>query len=98
MSLASLSCNNSSVSDLTPLKGMPLESLHFGNTKVTDLSPLADMELQSIRFTPRNIKKGMDVIRKLEYLNDFFVDSGKDVRRFDGEGFWGKYDAGEFKE
>ena len=45
MKLGLLYCSNTSVSDLSPLQGMPLNSLFCDNTQVSDLSPLAGMKL-----------------------------------------------------
>ena len=42
--------SHSPVSDLSPLKGMPLEVLHIDRSKVTDLSPLAGMKLKELVF------------------------------------------------
>ncbi len=40
--------NSQNVSDLTPLKGMPLKTLSLMNTGVTDLTPLKGMPLETL--------------------------------------------------
>jgi hypothetical protein len=46
------------VTDLSPLKGMPLTSLNCHNTGVADLSPLEGMRLTELEFTPARITRG----------------------------------------
>ena len=41
-----LDLNNTQVTDLSPLKGLPLTVLGLRNTQVTDLSPLEGMPLE----------------------------------------------------
>jgi hypothetical protein len=48
MSLTTLDLYRSSVTDLSPLKGMPLTSLDVAFSQVPDLSPLAGMPLTSL--------------------------------------------------
>jgi serine/threonine protein kinase/regulation of enolase protein 1 (concanavalin A-like superfamily) len=43
------------VSDLTPLKGLPLEQLTIARTKVGDLSPLAGMKLKYLNCDGSNV-------------------------------------------
>ncbi len=45
VSLRSLDCNSTQVTDLAPLQGMPLSALDLHKTKVVDLSPLRGMPL-----------------------------------------------------
>ena len=45
MKLTGLACDQTLVSDLAPLKGMPLVDLNCSNTGVSDLSPLKDIKL-----------------------------------------------------
>jgi Leucine-rich repeat (LRR) protein len=68
MPLRKLVLHGSNVADLSPLKGMPLVNLTCDRTKVTDLSPLEGMPLKALGFTPRNIVKGIAVIRHIEGL------------------------------
>ena len=45
MKLTYLDCNGTKVSDLSPLRGMPLATLGCDGTQVSDLSPLQGMRL-----------------------------------------------------
>ncbi len=95
MPLLGMNCGQSPVSDLSPLEGMPLVSVMCHSTQVSDLSPLQGMRLSFVYFTPKNIAKGMDVIRQMKSLKSIRVGSGeKDV--FTSDEFWKKYDAGDF--
>ncbi len=53
------------------------------------------MELHEIHITPRNITKGMDFLRQMKLLN--LIRTAGYPNRRPAEGFWKKYDAGEFK-
>jgi hypothetical protein len=89
------SCGYSHVSNLTPLKGMPLTKLDCGETKVVDLLPLEGMKLTSISLTPKNITKGVDAIRQMKGLQT--IGTGwEDQNKWPTIEFWKKYDAGEF--
>jgi hypothetical protein len=51
------------------------------------------MDLTTILFTPKNITKGLDVIRQMKSLKTI----GPTVeKQFPPAEFWKKYDAGEF--
>jgi hypothetical protein len=50
MKLKRLALNETSVVDLEPLRGMPLEELFLRNTKVVDLSPLRGMPLKNLNL------------------------------------------------
>jgi hypothetical protein len=43
---------------------MPLMRLVIDNTGITDLTPLQRMPLEDIRLTPKNITKGLDILRR----------------------------------
>ncbi len=49
--LRAFRCWEAPLSDLSPLKGMPLTSLYCYNTRVSDLSPLKDMSLISLTLS-----------------------------------------------
>jgi hypothetical protein len=85
------------VSDFTPLRGMPLLVLWCYSTKTSDLSPLEGIGLTEIRLTPRNIAKGMDVIRRMKSLQTIGLD-WDEKNQFPAGEFWKKYDAGEFNK
>ncbi len=87
-------CNQ--VRDLSPLKGMPLKRLFISSTGVADLSPLKDMPLEGIRLTPRNITKGLEILRDMKSLKT--VSAGDATQAWSAAEFWERYDKGEFKE
>ncbi|OGV71136.1 MAG: hypothetical protein A2283_23690 [Lentisphaerae bacterium RIFOXYA12_FULL_48_11] len=99
MPLRRLNIYGTRVDDLTPLKGMPMAELNLdiGETKISDLSPLRDMPLTSLRFTPKNIRKGIKVIREMKTLKEIGI--GSELNQFwSATEFWKKYDAGEFNK
>ena len=86
---------SSPVSDLSAIQGMPLEYVVLTDTQVSDLTALRGMKLTDIAFTPKNITKGMDVLRQmtsLKAIGPVFWDMKSP------DEFWKKYDAGEFGE
>ncbi len=93
MKLTGLFCGATPVADLTPLKGLPLTDLRFDHTHVTDLSPLEGMKLTRITLTPKNIIKGLDVIRQIRTITLIGTTS---TEALSPDEFWKKYDAGEF--
>ena len=93
MPLNFLSCNQTPVSDLSALQGMPLGALYCDETRVSDLSALEGMKLTTVAFTPKNIIKGIDIIRRMNSLK--FIGPGVNLREPPAE-FWKKYDAGQF--
>jgi hypothetical protein len=56
---------------------------------------LEGLSLQEIIFTPRDIRRGMDVLRQMKSLTIISTDGR---RNFTPEEFWKRYDAGEFKK
>jgi serine/threonine protein kinase len=85
----------SAVRDLTPLQRLPLKHLDIADTKVDDLTPLADMALEHFLFTPKNIKKGIPVIRRMKSLK--VISTNAEDTQFTAEEFWKHDDAGDFK-
>jgi hypothetical protein len=97
MPLRFLACEHTQVSDLSPLKEMPLKDLTCNGTPVSDLTPLDGMNLTRIAFTPKNITKGLDVIRRMKSLKT--IGPGVQSKdQFPPAEFWKKYDAGEFNK
>src|SRR5262249_24455084 len=95
MALTGLACYGTPVSDLSPLRGMKLTYLLCRSTQVADLSPLEGMNLTEASLTPKNITKGMDMLRHMKGLKTIGV--GREAKdTFPAEEFWTKYDAGEF--
>ncbi len=93
MPLTKLDCDDTQVANLQPLQGMPLTLLHCPHTPVSDLSPLIGMNLAELCVTPRNITKGIDVIRQMKSLSTIGIDG---QNKWPPAEFWKKYDAGEF--
>jgi hypothetical protein len=88
------------VQDLTPLGGMPLKSLSIEATGVTDLAPLQTMKLEQLSLTPKNITKGLNVIREMKSLKSIGLvasDVGSD-KLLPAAEFWDRFDKGEFKK
>jgi Leucine-rich repeat (LRR) protein len=83
------------LADLSSLRGMPLSSLELNDTQVSDLSPLSGMNLTMVLFTPKNITKGLGVIRQMKSLTNVGIGWG-DKDQFPPDEFWKKYDAGQF--
>jgi internalin A len=59
-----------------------------------DLTPLQDMSLTEVFFSPKNVTKGLDVLRQMKSLKTI---GESPVRNWPADQFWKKYDAGEFK-
>ncbi|MCY3017888.1 MAG: protein kinase [Planctomycetota bacterium] len=93
--LTELRIEKTMVRDLTPLRDLPLRYLCMYDTLVTDLSPLDKMPLNGLTFTPKNITKGIEVIRGMKSLGRLGTQPSKDVPAVE---FWKKYDAGEFNK
>jgi len=95
--LTVLALNGTKVSDqgLAHLKGMPLKVLLIDNTGITDLTPLQGMPLEDIRLTPKNITKGLDILRDMKSLKTIGL---RWQRGWPTAEFWERYDKGEFKE
>jgi hypothetical protein len=68
--------------------------LNFVDTGVTDLTPLKGLPLKDVRLTPRNITKGMDVLREMKGLT---IGINRDAR-WPAVEFWERYEKGEFKQ
>lgn len=96
MPLAEFGCEYTNVNDLSPLKGMAVKELFLHGTPISDLSPLDGMDLTLIFFTPRNITKGIDVIRQMKSLQSIDITDGTNFSFLSASEFWKKYDAGEF--
>lgn len=69
--LKTLTLEGTKVDDLKPLSKMTsLKRLHIGNTMVSDLTPLDGLRLERLVFTPGDIKKGLDGVRKMKSLTE----------------------------
>jgi formylglycine-generating enzyme required for sulfatase activity/Leucine-rich repeat (LRR) protein len=83
------------VRNLEPIKGMPLTQLWAFNTGFTDLTPLQDMPLEDARLTPKNVTRGLEVLREMKTLKSIGVD---DRQYWLPAKFWEHYDKGDFKD
>ncbi len=95
MKLTILNCYRTPVSDLSPLRGMPLTLIYCQGSKVSDLSPLQGMNLTEVGFTPKDITKGLDIIRQMKSVKSIVFASTANNKLPPAE-FWKKFDAGEF--
>jgi len=93
--LTTLALANTKVSDagLAYFKGVPLKLLEIENTGITDLTPLQGMPLATIRLTPKNITKGLDILRDMKSLKTIGIDNKQPCPAAE---FWERYDKGEF--
>jgi hypothetical protein len=96
MSLETLYCHDTRISDLSVLKGMPLATLHCERTKVSDLSALEGMELRDVCVSPRSIRVGLEILRRMPSVQT--VRSPVNQIAMPPEQFWKRYDSGEFSE
>jgi hypothetical protein len=74
-------------------KGKPLMAFWIGNTGITDLTPLQGMPLEEIQLTPKNIIRGLDILRDMKSLKTI----GTPENLWPAAEFWERYDKGEFK-
>jgi serine/threonine protein kinase len=84
------------IEDLKPLQGMNIRFLSINGTRVTDLTPLQGMSFFEFYFTPRNITKGLDVIRGMKVLGTIGV-GPRNGETFSAADFWRRYEAGQFR-
>ena len=70
MPLTYLKISGTQVTDLTPIKGAPLNHVHLEDTKVTDVTPLAGSPIEKLIFNPKNITKGLEVIRNMKTIKE----------------------------
>ncbi len=80
---------------LAQFKGMSLRELNMNNTAITDLTPLQGMPLEHIRLTPKNITRGLDILRDMKSLETIGL-AWKQA--WPAAEFWDRYDKGEFQK
>jgi Leucine-rich repeat (LRR) protein len=80
-------------SGLAHVKGMPLKVLYIYGTAITDLTPLEGMPLEQVRLTPKNITRGLELLRDSKSLKTIGVDTNL---AWPAAEFWERYDKGEF--
>lgn len=89
--IRSLTLERTKVVDLKPLSKMTsLKRLHIGETPVSDISPLKTLQLERLIFTPKNIRKGLDVVRDMKTLTEIGTTLEK---RMPPEQFWLHYNS-----
>ena len=96
--LATLTFGNTRVSDAGLIHWKDCKKLlrlEIYNTAITDLTPLQGMPLDEIRLTPKNITRGLDMLRDMKSLKTIGIDYD---RFWPTAEFWERYDKGEFKE
>jgi Leucine-rich repeat (LRR) protein len=93
-SLQQLVLDGTPVADLAPVKDLELRELAIQRTKISDLSALQQMELSQIVFTPRNITKGLGILRDMKSLKTIGIDW---YQVWPAAEFWKRYAKGEFK-
>ena len=73
---------------------MKLETLWILDCpRVEDLSPLRSQKLNVISLTPRSIKKGMEVLRDMNTLQEIiYVDQGGKLEKAERAEFWKRYE------
>ncbi len=93
--LSRLYVNMPRVSDagLANFKGMPLRVVWIDNTGITDLTPLQGMPLEEICLTPKNISRGLDMLRDMKSLKTIGIGY---KQAWPAAEFWQHYDKGEF--
>ena len=64
------------------------------DTPITDLTPLQNMPLERITLTPKNITRGLDILRDMKGLKTIGIGSNQS---WPAAEFWERYDKGEFK-
>jgi hypothetical protein len=73
---------------------MPLVVLTIYDTRITDLTPLEGMPLEFLALTPKNITRGMDILKGMKRLRNIGTAW---YRTWPAAEFWQRYDKGEFK-
>ena len=80
---------------LAQFKGMRLMELNIANTAITDLTPLQGMPLEHVRLTPKNITRGLDILRDMKSLKTIGITWNQ---AWPAAEFWERFGKGEFKE
>jgi hypothetical protein len=79
---------------LANFKGLSLRLLWISNSDITDLTPLQGMPLENVLLTPKNIARGLDILRETKSLKTIGVDWDQS---WPAAEFWERYDKGELK-
>jgi Leucine-rich repeat (LRR) protein len=92
-SMRDLVLTRTPLADLAVVKDLNLRSLCVEGTKLSDLSALQRMNLVELRLTPKNISKGLEVIRDMKSLKTIGLMTNQ---VWPAAEFWERYDQGEF--
>ena len=84
----------SSLTSLKGIEGMPLTTFRFEGSGVTDLTPMTGMTIKALTFQPKNITKGIEIIRGMKNIREIGTIWNHLMKP---DEFWKKYDAGEFR-
>jgi internalin A len=94
MPLKKLYLQNTMVTDLSPLKGLPIDSLYLSGTKVVDISPLegsATLQKLTLAVQVKNFEF-LRTLPRLEHLS-FIEDVNVLLPNKTAAEFWKEYDA-----
>jgi eukaryotic-like serine/threonine-protein kinase len=69
--------------------------LGIDNTAISDVTLLQGMPLEVSCLTPKNIKRGPNILRAMKSLQTIGIG---DNQAWPAAEFWERYDKGEFKE
>jgi serine/threonine protein kinase len=78
---------------LSQFKDMPLRRLAIDRTGITDLTLLQSVPLDYITLTPKNITRGLDILRDMKSLKTIGISWRQS---WPAAEFWQRYDKGEF--
>jgi hypothetical protein len=73
---------------------MRLTELTLDNTAITDLTPLQGMSLEYVCLTPKNITRGLEILRDMKSLKTIGI---RWRVNWPAAEFWERYGKGEFK-
>jgi formylglycine-generating enzyme required for sulfatase activity len=79
---------------LASIKGLPLKKVEIWDTRITDLTLLRGMPLEEITLTPKNITRGLDILRDMKILKTIGIYW---TQAWPAAEFWERFDNGEFK-
>jgi len=94
MPLELLELIGTAVEDLKPIaKTKTLRRLHIAESGVTVLTPIRDLELTRLVFTPRDIEKGLEIVRNMKSIQEIGI---KLDSLLPPAMFWSLYDQGMY--
>ena len=93
--LESLTLHRTEVRDLSSLAHSSLLRLHIGETPVHDLTLISRLRLTRLIFTPKRIKSGIHLVRKMDTLRELGTTF---ENRMAPSRFWQLYDQGHLED